>query len=424
MGQGITTYRIKRLEDAIAAMTNGEIKFGDSPSIDSFSRARVSQPQGLFDCQLTYNLQPLVFEQLTAESGAAIAHNATNRSATMTFADTPTGGYAYMQSYEYIRYQPGKSQLAFVTFNFKEAVASVVKFAGYSDGSNGVEFRLDGTTKYVSIFSDSSLGDESVSQSNWNLDTLDGNGDSEITLDITKTQILVIDLQALYAGRVRVGFDIDGSIIYVHEFLHANKSAHPYIQSASLPIRCGMSCTGTVSTTMEFICSSVISEGGQDDTHGFGFSATGTATAGNDTRVHILSVRPKTTFNSITNRTQFQIESIELIVTGNAPIKWELCIGQAISGTTAFNDVNATYSAFEYNTLGTISGSPAMVLAAGYVVSAAQTKGSVAHNIAVKAPITLSAAGAARILGTMSVIVTGLGATSACRCIMNWKEIR
>lgn len=47
-------------------------------------------------------------------------------------------------------------------------------------------------------------------------------------------------------------------------------------------------------------------------------------------------------------------------------------------------------------------------------------------RLRVSAPATslLDAAGAVRSLGTLSVIVTGLGGTSACRCNLTWEEVR
>ena len=113
------------------------------PNVDAFSRLRVSSPSYVFDGQLTYDLQPLLFEQITAQSGATIAHDATNRMALMTFSSTPTGGKAIMQTYEHFRYTSGRSQLVFLTFNFKEGVANTLKFAGYSDGTEGIEFQLN-----------------------------------------------------------------------------------------------------------------------------------------------------------------------------------------------------------------------------------------------------------------------------------------
>jgi hypothetical protein len=396
----------------------------DGANLDAFSRLRTSQSHSLFDSQFTYDLQPLLFEQITAESGATIAHDTTNRCATMTLSDTPTGGKAFMQSFEHFRYTSGKGQLIFATFNFKEAKANTLKFVGYSDGTNGMEFQLSGTTKQFKISSSTGAGDETVAQSSWNLDKLDGTGKSGITLDITKTQIFVLDFQALYVGRVRMGFDIDGQIIYCHEFDHANNIANPYVQSANLPLRCGVTCTGTVSTTVDFICSTVIQENGSFSNEGYHFAQEGTATAANGARTHILSVQPKATFNSIANRSKFILESLEITVTGNSPVKWELCLGDVITGTTAFNDVNATYSAVEYNILGTTSGSPAIVIHSGYVAASAQNKTSESITIPFKYPICLNAAGAARPLGRLTVLVTGIGGNSASRATISWKEIR
>lgn len=400
--------------------------FQDGPSLDSFSRLRVSTPAHVFDAQLTYDLAPLRFEQITNGSGATVAHDATNRCATMTFSSTASGGKAYMQSHEYFPYQPGRSQLAFVTFNFIEPKANVLKFAGYSDGVNGVELQQSGSDVQLVLYSGTANGTQTVAQADWNLDALTGHGPSNKTLDLTKTQILVIDFQALYVGRVRVGFDIDGVVCPVHEFKHANRVATPYAQTMNLPVRCGMTCTGTASTTMRFICSSVMSEGGNDQNIGTLQTVEGSGTAGNNVRAHILSVRPKTTFNSIANRSRFVLESIELLNTGNVNnVYWEVVIGQAITGTTTFSDVNTAYSAFEYNTAGTISGSPALSILSGYAIPS--NKGAnptIVASSALRTPISLNQAGAVRANGTISVVATGIGGTSAVRACMNWREQR
>lgn len=416
MSQGFAGYNIM----------DSAVTIKDSANLDAFSRFRVSNPLTLFNSQFTYNLNPLLFEQITSGAGASIAHNTTNRYAAMTFSSTPTSGQCYMQSYEYFTYQPGKSQLAFLTFNFEGGVADVLKFAGYSDGVNGVEFQLNGTTPRFIIYSGTGTGNQFVNQSGWNLDKLDGTGASGYTLDLTKVQILVIDLQALYAGRVRVGFDLGGSIIYAHEFLHANAVAPPYLQTASLPVRCGMTCTATVSTTMYFLCCTVMSEGGLDDTSMFGYSfiqgsgAVNVATTG----THLLSLRPKLTFNSIANRAKLAFIDVEFFNNGNQPVYWQLCLGQAITGTTTFNDVNTTYSGTEYNILGTLSGSPAIVIDEGFVSASGGVKGAVNTVVSSRYPITLDAAGAHRALGTITLKAVSLSGTQSCYGVIKFREIR
>lgn len=401
------------------------IQYADTAQLDAFNRLRVSSPTAQLDAQFTYDLQPLLMEPITNGSGATVTHDTTNRNALMTFSSTPTGGKAYMQTYEWFRYQAGKSKECLISFNFIEAIANTLKFAGIGDGTNGFEVQQSGSTIQLVLYSGSTNGNQTVTQANWNIDgmnpSLNSKNPSGVTLDFTKTQLLVLDFQALYVGRARMGFNVGGITYYVHQFNHANLIAYPYIQNANLPIRAGMTCTGTVSTTMRFICCSVLSEGGVEDVSAYSQTAEGSATAGNNTFVHLLSIRPKTTFNSITNRIKFLYLDLDFSVTGANNIYWQLCIGQAISGTTTYTDVNSTYSAYEYNTAGTISGTPTLVIDSGYVAGAKSSGNAIIMS---KYPITLDAAGAVRALGTLTLIVRGEGGTSACKGSLKWDEIR
>ena len=416
MSQGFAGYNI--MDTAVT------IK--DSANLDAFSRLRVSNPLILHNSQFTYDLTPILFEQITNGAGATIAHDTTNRCALMTFSSTPTGGKAYMQSYEYLPYQPGRSQLIFVTFNMIAAVANTLKFAGYSDGINGIEFQLNGTTKQFKIYSATLDGDDTAVQSSWNLDKLDGTGPSGITLDVTKTQILVIDVQALYVGRVRVGFDMGGEIVYAHEFKHANLATYPYIQTANLPVRCGMTCTGTVSTTMNFVCSAVISEGGSEDINVFGYTfQTNTSVTASVGGVQVLTLRPKTTFNGITNRMRVAYIDVEIFNTGSTGqhVRWDLCIGQAITGGT-WADINTSYSGVEVNTGATLSGSPAIIIDTGWASVGANTKGVINTAVISRYPITLDQAGANRVLGSLTLKVTSLTGSPVVYAAVKYREIR
>jgi len=402
-----------------------EGSFSDSPNLDAFSRLRVSNPTSVFDAQLTYDLQPTLFEQITDGIPATITHNSTDRCALLSFSGAGDHN-CIMQTFEHFRYQPLKSQLVAITFNFIESYTNVVKFAGYSDGSNGFEFRNDGTNNSFNILSDSGAGDKSITQDNWNLDKLDGTGKSGITLDITKTQILILDFQALYVGRVRMGFDIDGSIVYAHEFLNANIESSPYIQTANLPIRVGMTSSGldgTSNTTMKYICSAVASEGGQELTASYDFVTFNNVTAGSGTDTHLLSLRPRATFNSITNRAKIGFIEVEFLVTGTNPVQWKLVLGQTLT-TPSYADINTTYSTIERDIAGTLSGTPSIVINSGYIAASNQVKGAVSSKVASRYPITLDASGTARPLGTLTLLVQGIGGTSDVRGAIKWREVR
>lgn len=416
MAQGYTGYTI----------FTPDVTIRDSANLDAFSRLRVSNPLTSFNGQFTYDLLPLVYQSITS-GGGAVTHDTANRCADIALTAAVASDSAYMQTYEYWPYQPGKSQLVFVTFNMQSQAAGATKFAGYSDGINGIEFQATSTDLQFVNYSATSAGSSTVLQANWNLDKLNGSGSSGITLDISKTQILVIDLQALYVGRVRIGFDIGGSIVYAHEFLHANIFTSPYIQYASLPVRCGMIATGAVTTTMEFICSSVISEGGSDDDVRFGYNFAVQSglisVAVTPTVTHMLSIRPRLTFNGIVNRVKLTLVDIEIYNSGNQPIYWELVIGQALTAPV-YTDVNTTHSSIEYTTGATMSGSPTVIIDSGYAASSGSTKADVTATIAARYPLTLNAAGAHRDNGTLTLRAYSLSGSQNCYGIIKYKEIR
>lgn len=82
-----------------------------------------------------------------------------------------------------------------------------------------------------------------------------------------------------------------------------------------------MTCTDTVSTTMNFQCSAIASEGGSEDTVTYDFSKTFSGTAANNTATHAITLRPKTTFNGIVNRTKIGAFEVDILTTGSSSIK-------------------------------------------------------------------------------------------------------
>lgn len=407
------------------------ITIKDSANLDAFSRLRVSNPLTILSNQFTYGLTPLVFEQVPG-TGGTITHDTTNRQAIINTAGN-VGNSTYMQSFEYIPYQPGRSQLVFITFNLFPSGSAVAgssqKFVGLSElTGNGFMFRSDGTasgTEFL-IQSTTSAGNQAVNQNSWNLDKLNGSGKSGYTLDLTKIQILVIDLQALYAGRVRFGFDINGKIIYAHEFLNANNLSSPYIATANLPIIAGIKEQSALADKMDFICCSVASEGGLDDSQRFGYNfsknrAYSTLPA---TSTYVMSLRPKTTFNGFVNRAKFILDGIDIVNAGNKPIFWQLGIGGVLN-TPTYTDVNSTYSTIEVDIAGTSASGLSVVIDSGYVASGGGSKSvGLSEAIQSKYPITLNAAGAHRDLGTLRLFANGEGGTSDLYVTLKWKEIR
>lgn len=403
----------------------------DGANLDAFSRLRVSNSQTLFEVLCAYNTEALRMEFGLTGDGVAPAHSANTRMVALTINAGAAGGTSWMQSFEYVPYQPGKSQFAAITGVLGTGVDGVLKEYGYGDQANGIFYQQNGTggIRFNRRTSTSGgVANNTVDQASWNIDPLNGTGPSGLTIDTTKSFILIIDLQFLGMGRVRVGFDINGVVYYAHQFLNANSLTVPYMQTASLPISCLISAAAGLAApaTMHFKCAQVASEGGYDPASGGrDFTVEGAVSVSSGARTHIISIRPKTTFNGITNRGFFDIHDIQVLAGLNA-IYVEVCIGVVFTAPLVFADVNGTYSFMEYNTAGTYSSLVGGVVIASTYVGTGAGGGRVSGggNVAISYPISLDRAGAQRALGTLSILATGISGASASRGAFNWHEVR
>ena len=91
------------------------------------------------------------------------------------------------------------------------------------------------STSYVIV---SKTIDTKIPQSSWNLDTMDGNGPSGYSLDLTKMQMFFIDFTWYGAGTVRWGLrGQDGRITYVHRLPNNNVNTEAWLRTGNLPAR-------------------------------------------------------------------------------------------------------------------------------------------------------------------------------------------
>jgi len=405
--------------------TDTNIKFSDSSSLDAFERQRVSEPFTLFDSQLEYNDQPLLWE--TALTGSGTAPHSINNSAVNMSVTTANGDKVIRQSRQYIRYQPGKSQTIFLTGVFGLGHANNRKRLGLFDDENGIFFEeINGAISIIRrSFTTGSVVDTPIPQASWNQDVMDGNGVSGITLVPADAQLFVIDLAWLGVGRVRVGLIVAGQIHYVHEFLHANQTSGVYMSTANLPIRYEIENTGIISTPLilKQICSSVISEGGFERA-GFPFVASSeiTPVTVGTTLTPIISIRPKLVFSGSVNRA-LVIPRVHTIVSASQILHFEVIKNGVLPGSpgTAWNSVNAN-SVVEYDvSAGTVSGGE--VVATGYVTANASAGGAPAsevNEILSKVFLTLNIAGTDST--TYTIAARSVTATTDVYASITWAE--
>ena len=348
LGDGKTIFEVVMLADQYGNLVGPANPSGTA--VDAFGRARVSQPLTLFDSYHRYDPNGKFDTSNTA--GGTYSFNA-NTAAFSMIVNTANNAQVIRESKRVFAYQPGKSLQILQTFIMNPAQDGLRQRTGYFDDRNGIFLELnDSTLSFVKRSNSTDTPtDNKVSQSEWNYDKLDGTGPSGLTLDITKGQIMFIDIEWLGLGTVRCGFIINGQLIHCHSFHHANILDSPYMTTACLPIRLEIKNTADTAntSTLKQVCSSVISEGGYElkgRPRSIGTPANtifNMATAG--IWYPIVSIRLKSDqIDSIVIPT-----NLSFLGEGNTGrIKYGLITGGTLGGNTTFTSA-AVDSPVEYN---------------------------------------------------------------------------
>jgi len=403
---------------------------------DAFGRVRISDPVTLLDSTFFYNLNPRQFEDISTGNGV-VAHNANEKAADLSVtAGAP--GTAGLQSYQYAHYNPGKSQLIFVTgctdpLGNLPFIAGQKFEVGYFDDDNGIFARVDDTGAHV-VRRSNTTGtpvDLVVDQADFNIDTLDGSGDennpSGILVDPSKSQIVVIDLQFLGVGRVRVGLDISGRVFYAHEFQFANLNPGMYMQAGTLPVRWLLTdTTGAGWARSQAYCCMVTTEGGQEQDRGVpiavGNPSTTAINAVSGVDTHIVSIRPLLAFNAFPNRIWNILEEVSLLNTGSNEVIVKVWYDADITGG-AWNPVDASDSGMEFNITAAHAPGTGIVIGRFEVPATTQNKGAGGFTLRNRLPIAVDRL-AANPIGAISITAAGFGGASAVIGTINWREVR
>lgn len=343
---GARVVKVSEVQKTVTTKTDVRnvvsIQGSDSPSTDAFGRWRVSNPQTIFDSKQIHDNQPLFWDDSQVSGAATGTSYSSDTASTVISVGDTTAGRRVRQTYQRFNYQPGKSQLILMTgvMNKSGGGAGIREGMGVYDDNNGLFLESqDGTYKFVRRTSTGGGGavDNEVTQPNWSLDKMDGTGESGVELDFSKAQILVIDFEWLGVGRVRMGFNVNGKTYYAHEFNNANNLSEVYMSTPNLPLRYEIENDGTgVPSSLEHICSSVMSEGGVQNLGVLRHQDSG-STTGMDTGVKyaLVGIRLKSTYLG----TDTLIENISaLATTKDDQAHWELILNPTVEGAFTYSD--------------------------------------------------------------------------------------
>jgi len=318
--------------------------------LDAFGRPIASSPFTVFDSKQIFNegsaALSLYYDDAEVSGGGTSSTYVPAESSTRLATTLNTAGRRTRQTYRRFNYQPGKAQQAILTANLSGGVANNDKRLGYFDDNDGVFFELNGSGMSVNIRN--SGVDTSIAEAAW---TYEGELFSTrgYTMDYTKTQIFLIDFEWLGVGTVRFGFQIDGVPVWVHEQHHANIETTVYMRSPNLPIRYEIENDGTgAAASMDSICSTVISFGGQQvtgQTIGFSRGNTTFATQADNDIYPLMSFRLRSGWEG-TNAIPISL-SISSNTTPN--FRWVVLRNPTVAGVDAASWVTTTQSGIEYD---------------------------------------------------------------------------
>lgn len=369
--------------------------------LDAFGKLRTTHPYTLLDIKFpvlnstssptptpAYLKNDLQLIYYNSPSGGSVAYGDSQANITQDGV-----GQSVSQSRQYCNYQPGKSLLIMMSFVFNTDTSTSGDYllrVGYYDNYNGLFLQFDrNDSDPVSVvlrssrLTDPSITDTIYTQSSWNMDKLDGTGNSGIILDFTKAQLLIIDLEWLSVGRVRVGFVCYGRIIYCHQITNVNSLSGPYMYTANLPVRYEIVNNSSGLANLTQICSTVISEGGHKPSTALFSLSTDlldmTTDPNTERNVVILTGNNNYYHNSI------NIDSLNVIITTGDNIRFRIRLYQPgdtpLSGSGSFTVLNDhSVTKYDISNSTNVPGS-SIIINEGFIQSKSSISTEIKENI-------------------------------------------
>lgn len=330
-----------------APSTIGKVQAVSLPGIyfDIFGRLNVGNPETLFDSKQLFDNKPHYWDdQQVSGTGTTSTYTKARASTTLEVA-LNTVGRRVRQTFQRMDYQPGKAQVIELTGTLvlSGGGAGIDAGMGYCDDDNGVFVQaLNGNIGFgIRSSVTGSPVDDRIEQAGWNGDKLDGSGASGFTLDASKTQLWWCDLTWLGVGPVRMGFIIEDRRIVCHTFdAHSNVLSSVYMSTPNLPVRYWIENDGSgAASTLEHICSTVISNGGQQDhgeNHWADTDGEHTAAALVNTKYAVMGIRLRASHIGMT----VKMQKVSVLSKTSDNLVWTLEHNPTVSPALVYADYN------------------------------------------------------------------------------------
>lgn len=263
-----------------------------------------------------------------------------------------TSSTASLSSRTVVDYQPGVGALGRGTAIFTAGVAGSEQWIGVGDDLDGFFFGYNGADFCINRRKDGV--DNVTTQANWNEDNADGTGTLPV-VDFTKGNVFEIKYQWLGFGAIKfsIANPTTGKFVLVHTIQYANANTSPSVDNPSFPL---YAYVGNTTNNTDVVLKTASMGGYLEGEH----KATGPLKSIDNnkagvgtTYTNILTIRNKTTYQSVRNRIHLKILEISADADGTKAVTIKMIRDATLGGTPSYTDIDTNTSAVDYDTAGT-----------------------------------------------------------------------
>ncbi|MBU5225092.1 hypothetical protein KQI36_00245 [Clostridium senegalense] len=295
-----------------------------------------------------YNINSDYIITTTANGGTATQGD----SMAILSTTTANNGSSKIATRKVLRYSPGLGGLARFTAVFTTGVSNSQQIIGLGDDTDGFYFGYNGTDFSILRIQNGTLN--WISQTNWNVDKMNGTGPSGMTLDPTKGNVYTIQFQWLGFGVINyyVTSTTTGQPILVHRIEYPNTAIVPSVYNPSFPLTAKVVNSGNTSNVVLKTTSAMAF------CEGDGFSqaiitrnsVSNSVALTTPTNQNVLTLLNTSTFVSKVNRTRIRLDFVSTSVDGAKAVNFKLIRNATFGTTLSYTPINANTSVIQYST--------------------------------------------------------------------------
>lgn len=335
-----------------ATVTNDNKLSVDIP-LSAFGLAKVQEDYPQIQLDFRHGLSSRFTQSTVTGTGTITAYSSSNLAFISTGASTNSS--ANLSSLRCLKYSGGQGGNIMFTGIFSSGVAGNTQVYGCGTSMYGFFFGYNGT-QFGVLWRQNGV-DNWISQSNWNVDKMDGTGPSAQVINPQKGNVYRITFQWLGFGMVTFMMEhtLSGTFVPVHRIQYANTYLLPTVNDPSFPMYIqSTNTTNATNVAIQSTCFAAMLEG-TPVFLGLTFGIDNTKTMTTTTLTNIITLKCKTTLNAETlmHHIPVLMKMLSISTNGNKPATVYLIASATLGGTPSYTDISTVDSVISYDTNGT-----------------------------------------------------------------------